>query len=257
MTASNSATATPGSDFTPLDDPTLPGDSLSAASAIAQDAPLLIRHFGLRPSQALDYVPVWDAMRQFTASRTAETPDQIWMLTHKPVFTQGQAGKAEHLLNTGEIPVVQIDRGGQVTYHGPGQLVAYLLIDVRRAGLGVRELVESIEQSVIDVLAQFGLVGESQRKAPGVYVNGAKIAALGLRVRQGCSYHGLSFNVDMDLSPFRRINPCGYEGMPVTQLRDLLPSSADDGDLLEKVAGKLGDALTVRLQGLGAGSTRH
>lgn len=258
MTASNGATtAASGGDFTPLEDLTAPDDSLSSASAMAHGGRLLIRQFGLRPSQAQDYVPVWEAMRQFTASRNEETPDQIWMLNHKPVFTQGQAGKPEHLLNTGDIPVVQIDRGGQVTYHGPGQLVAYLLIDIRRAGIGVRELVENIEQSVIDVLAQFGVVGESQRKAPGVYVNGAKIAALGLRVRQGCSYHGLSFNVDMDLAPFRRINPCGYEGMPVTQLKDLLPSSADDSDLLEKVASKLGDALTARLQGLGAGSTRH
>lgn len=257
MTAGNSATADVGGDFTPLDELTLSGDSLSAASAIAQDGPLLIRHFGLRPVQARDYVPVWDAMRQFTANRNDETPDQIWMLTHQPVFTQGQAGKPEHLLNTEEIPVVQIDRGGQVTYHGPGQLVAYVLIDIRRAGIGVRELVENIEQSVVDVLAQFGIVGESQRKAPGVYVNGAKIAALGLRVRQGCSYHGLSFNVDMDLSPFRRINPCGYEGMTVTQLRDLLPPNADVGDLMEEAARMLGDALTAHLGGSGTESTRH
>ncbi len=258
MTASNSATtAASRGDCTLLEDITAPDDSHCAASAIALGERLLIRQFGLQPSQAQDYVPVWDAMRRFTAQRNNETPDQIWMLTHKPVFTQGQAGKPEHLLNTAEIPVVQIDRGGQVTYHGPGQLVAYLLIDIRRAGIGVRELVENIEQSVIDVLAQFGIVGESQRKAPGVYVNGAKIAALGLRVREGRSYHGLSFNVDMDLSPFRRINPCGYEGMPVTQLRDLLPSTAEDGHLLEKVASMLGEALTERLQGLGTRSTRH
>jgi len=257
MTASNSVTAVVGGDVTPLDDLSPPGDSLSGRSVMAPDRPLLIRNLGLQPSQALDYVPVWDAMRQFTANRSDETPDQIWMLNHQPVFTQGQAGKPEHLLNTEEIQVVQIDRGGQVTYHGPGQLVAYVLIDVRRAGIGVRELVENIELSVIDVLAQFGIVGESQRKAPGVYVNGAKIAALGLRVRQGCSYHGLSFNIDMDLSPFRQINPCGYEGMPVTQLRDLLPANADVGDLLAETARRLGVALTARLERSGTRSTRH
>jgi len=257
MTASNSVTAVVGGDVTPLDDLSPPGDSLSGRSVMAPDRPLLIRNLGLQPSQALDYVPVWDAMRQFTASRSDETPDQIWMLNHQPVFTQGQAGKPEHLLNTEEIQVVQIDRGGQVTYHGPGQLVAYVLIDVRRAGIGVRELVENIELSVIDVLAQFGIVGESQRKAPGVYVNGAKIAALGLRVRQGCSYHGLSFNIDMDLSPFRRINPCGFEGMPVTQLRDLLPPNADVGNLMAEAARRLGVALTARLKRSGTGSTRH
>ncbi|MES3009090.1 MAG: lipoyl(octanoyl) transferase LipB [Pseudomonadota bacterium] len=241
MTAGTDATAGVSGNLTSL------GDFLSGTSATVQDGSLLIRQFDLRPSQALDYVPVWDAMRQFTANRNADTPDQIWMLTHQPVFTQGQAGKPEHLLNTAAIPVVQIDRGGQVTYHGPGQLVAYVLIDVRRSGIGVRELVENIEQSVIDVLAQFGIVGESQRKAPGVYVNGAKIAALGLRIRQGCSYHGVSFNVDMDLAPFQRINPCGYEGMPVTQLRDLLPGTAVTSDLLEKTAQLLGNALLVRL----------
>jgi lipoyl(octanoyl) transferase len=257
MTASNRATAAVGAEFTPLDDLSPSGDFLSSTFAMAQDRPLLIRNLGLQPSQALDYVPVWDAMRQFTASRSDETPDQIWMLNHQPVFTQGQAGKSEHLLNTEEIQVVQIDRGGQVTYHGPGQLVAYVLIDVRRAGIGVRELVENIELSVIDVLEQFGIVGESQRKAPGVYVNGAKIAALGLRVRQGCSYHGLSFNIDMDLSPFRRINPCGFEGMPVTQLRDLLPPNADVGNLMAEAARRLGVALTARLKRSGTGSTRH
>lgn len=195
----------------------------------------------------LDYVPVWDAMRAFTAARTAETPDELWMLTHTPVFTQGQAGKSEHLLQTGDIPVIQIDRGGQVTYHGPGQLVVYLLLDVRRCGLGVRELVERIEQSVIDVLASHFIVAETQRKAPGVYVNGAKIAALGLRIRQGCSYHGLSFNIDMDLAPFARINPCGYQGMAVTQLRELLPAASRKDDLLEGTAQMLVQTLASRL----------
>lgn len=195
--------------------------------------------------QPLDYLPVWQAMRSFTENRQPDTPDELWLLSHRPVFTQGQAGKPEHLLNPGDIPVVQIDRGGQVTYHGPGQLVAYLMIDVRRAGTGVRELVESIEQSVIDMLAGFGIAAQSQRKAPGVYVKGAKIAALGLRIRHGRSYHGLSVNVDMDLSPFCRINPCGYEGMAVTQLRDLLPDSGDD--LLNETARRLVSALTGAL----------
>jgi lipoyl(octanoyl) transferase len=195
----------------------------------------------------LDYVPVWDAMRAYTAARDANTPDELWLLSHKSVFTQGQAGKAEHLLHTAEIPVVQIDRGGQVTYHGPGQLVAYLLLDVRRARLGVRELVERIEQSVIDVVARHGIMAEGQRKAPGVYVNGAKLAALGLRIRNGCSYHGLSLNIDMDLAPFSRINPCGYAGMAVTQLRDLLPPGHAGAMLLQDTATALTAALAGRL----------
>jgi lipoyl(octanoyl) transferase len=195
----------------------------------------------------LDYVPVWDAMRAFTAARDANTPDELWLLTHMPVFTQGQAGKPEHLLHTDKIPVVQIDRGGQVTYHGPGQLVVYLLLDVRRAGLGVRELVERIEQSVIDVLAQHGVEAHAQRKAPGVYVNGAKLAALGLRIRNGCSYHGLSVNIDMDLAPFTRINPCGYAGMAVTQLRDVLPPGHARATLLQDTATALTAALAAHL----------
>lgn len=199
------------------------------------------------PWSPLDYVPVWDAMRTLTQARTADSPDELWLLSHQAVFTQGQAGKPEHLLFPGDIPVVQIDRGGQVTYHGPGQLVAYVLMDVRRSGIGVRDLVESIEQSVIDVLAAFGLQGESQRKAPGVYVNGAKIAALGLRIRQGCSYHGLSFNIDMDLSPFGRINPCGYAGLEVAQLRDLLQWQGSREALMSAAAEYLVSALSGRL----------
>lgn len=199
------------------------------------------------PWVPLDYVPVWERMQAFTASRDAHTADELWLLAHKPVFTQGQAGKPEHLLLPGDIPVVQIDRGGQITYHGPGQLVVYLLIDVRRSGLGVRELVEQIENSVIDVLAGFGIHAESQRKAPGVYVNGAKIAALGLRIRQGCSYHGLSFNIDMDLSPFRRINPCGYAGLEVAQLRDLLDWPGTRESLMSEAAQRLTQALGRRL----------
>ncbi len=198
-------------------------------------------------SQPLDYQPVWDAMRCFTDSRTQETPDEIWLLTHKPVFTQGQAGKPEHVLNPGDIPVIQIDRGGQVTYHGPGQLIAYLMIDVRRSGLGVRELVERIERSVIDVLDMYGIAAVNQRKAPGVYVNDAKIAALGLRIRHGCSYHGLSLNIGMDLSPFARINPCGYQGMEVTQLSELLTSASDATTLMNQTAQRLADVLTATL----------
>lgn len=189
-------------------------------------------------------------MQEFTAQRDANTKDEIWLLNHKPVFTQGQAGKAEHILVPGDIPVVQIDRGGQVTYHGPGQLVAYLLLDVRRSALGVRDLVERIESSIIDVLAGFGIDSESQRKAPGVYVNNAKIAALGLRIRNGCSYHGLSFNIAMDLSPFSRINPCGYAGMQVTQLCDLVPSMQAVAAVtqLDDVAKRLSVALAEKLE---------
>lgn len=160
-------------------------------------------------------------MQAFTAGRTADTLDEIWLLQHPPVFTLGQAGKPEHLLRSSDIPLVRIDRGGQITYHGPGQLVAYLLVDLKRRGYGVRELVSRMEQSVIDVLAEYGVSATRTAGAPGVYVGGAKIAALGLRVKRGCSYHGLALNVDMDLAPFSYINPCGYQGMAVTQTRDL------------------------------------
>lgn len=151
-----------------------------------------------------------------------ERGDELWLLSHKPVFTLGQAGKPEHLLNPGEIPVVQTDRGGQVTYHGPGQLVIYLLLDLRKRKMGVRSLVDLIEAGLLNTLKEFDVEGSSRREAPGVYVDNAKIAALGLRVRKGRSYHGLSFNIDMDLEPFQRINPCGYQGMEVTQLADLV-----------------------------------
>jgi len=160
-------------------------------------------------------------MQAFTSQRSRDTLDEVWLLQHRPVFTLGMNGKPEHVLAPGDIPVVAVDRGGQVTYHGPGQLVVYLLLDLRRLGIGVRQLVQTLEQSVIDWLAQRGIAAEARRNAPGVYVGGAKIAALGLRVRGGCSYHGISFNVDMDLGPFSRINPCGYRDLPVTQLRDL------------------------------------
>jgi lipoyl(octanoyl) transferase len=187
---------------------------------------LIIRALGQQ-----DYTPVWQGMQRFTAARTAETPDELWVLSHPPVFTQGQAGKAEHVLAAGDIPVVQIDRGGQVTYHGPGQLVIYVLIDVRRAAMGVRELVSALESAIIATLQAFGLQAVTRPGAPGVYLDDAKIASLGLRIRQGCSYHGLSLNVAMDLEPFARINPCGYQGLAVTQLRDHV--EARDGLMAE------------------------
>jgi lipoyl(octanoyl) transferase len=160
-------------------------------------------------------------MQQFTAARDAHTPDELWLVEHEPVFTLGLAGRPEHLLRDAGIPLVKIDRGGQITYHGPGQAVVYLLLDLPRRGLKVRELVSRMEQAVIDLLAGHGVTAERLAGAPGVYVGGAKIAALGLRVRHGCSYHGLAVNVDMDLAPFSAINPCGHEGMAVTQLRDV------------------------------------
>lgn len=167
------------------------------------------------------YGPVWRAMQAFTDARGPDTPDELWLVEHDPVFTLGQAGRPEHVLAAGDIPVVKVDRGGQVTYHGPGQLVAYPLLDLRRLGLGVRELVERIEQSVIDVLADWNIEAARKDGAPGVYVAGAKVMALGLRVRRGCSFHGLAFNVAMDLAPYHRINPCGYAGQPVTSVLDL------------------------------------
>jgi lipoyl(octanoyl) transferase len=168
-----------------------------------------------------DYEPTFVAMKDFTATRTAETPDELWVVEHPPVFTLGQAGKPEHLLRDTGIPLVKIDRGGQITYHGPGQVVVYLLIDLSRRKLKVRELVSRIEQAVIDCLGEQGVTAERRDGAPGVYTGAAKVAALGLRVRSGCCYHGVSLNVDMDLSPFSAINPCGYAGMAVTQTKDL------------------------------------
>ena len=177
----------------------------------------LVRQLGRR-----DYISVWHEMQQFTAHRNATTPDEIWVVEHDPVYTLGLNGKPEHILNAGNIPVVQCDRGGQVTYHGPGQIVTYVLLDLRRRNLGVKNLVHNLEQAVLDLLKHYGLAGERRPNAPGVYINGEKVAALGLRVRRGCSYHGLSLNVDMDLEPFTRINPCGYQGLKTTQLKDLL-----------------------------------
>ncbi|MDE1897986.1 MAG: lipoyl(octanoyl) transferase LipB [Xanthomonadaceae bacterium] len=183
---------------------------------MSNQRPLQVRRLGRQP-----YLPVWQAMRAFTDDRDAATTDELWLLQHDPVFTLGQAGKREHVLAAGEIPVIAVDRGGQVTYHGPGQIVAYPLLDLRRLGLGVRELVQRIEQAIIDTLDVWNVVAVRREGAPGVYVGAAKIAALGLRVRRGCSFHGLAFNVAMDLEPFRRINPCGYRGLAVTQLGDL------------------------------------
>ncbi|MBL0560910.1 lipoyl(octanoyl) transferase LipB [Aeromonas hydrophila] len=182
---------------------------------------LLVRQLGRRP-----YQPVWDAMKAFTDSRTPDTPDEFWVVEHDPVYTQGQAGKAEHLLAPGDIPVVQSDRGGQVTYHGPGQLVLYVLVDVRRSKLTVRELVTCLETAIINTLAKSGIEAYAKPDAPGVYVKNqlgaslqteAKLASLGLRIRKGCSFHGLALNVNMDMTPFLRINPCGYAGMAMTQ----------------------------------------
>ena len=177
--------------------------------------PLKVRRLGRQP-----YEPVWRAMSAFTDNRVADTVDELWVLEHDPVFTLGQAGKMEHVLIPGDIPVVPVDRGGQVTYHGPGQIVAYPLIDLRRVGVSVRELVNNIEQSIIDALAHWNIDAARLDGAPGVYVGGAKIAALGLRVRRGCSFHGLALDVNMNLEPFQRINPCGYKGLEVTQMVD-------------------------------------
>lgn len=175
----------------------------------------------------LDYPEAWARMRRYTEERDAGSPDVFWLLEHPSVFTLGQAGRSEHVLDAGAIPVLQSDRGGQVTWHGPGQCVVYLMLDLKRLGFGVRETVERIEAAVIGLLAGFGITALGRREAPGVYVDGAKIAALGLRVRRGCSYHGLSFNLSNDLSAFARINPCGYAGLPVTRLCDLAPAGAD------------------------------
>lgn len=172
---------------------------------------VIVRQLGLQP-----YEPVWQAMQTFTDQRGDTDADEIWLVEHEPVFTQGQAGKAEHILMPGDIPVVQVDRGGQVTYHGPGQLVMYLMLNVRRRKIGVRELVTAMENSVINTLAESGIAANARPDAPGVYVNGQKICSLGLRIRKGCSFHGLALNVNMDLSPFQRINPCGYQGMEMT-----------------------------------------
>lgn len=205
------------------------------------------------PAQVRDlgrhaYEPVWRAMQGFTDARNADTPDELWLVEHDPVFTLGQAGKPEHVLMPGDIPVIKVDRGGQVTYHGPGQIVAYPLLDLKRLKVGVRDYVCRIEQAVIDTLDHWNIHAERRDGAPGVYVNDAKVAALGIRVRRGCTFHGLSFNIAMDLAPYHRINPCGYAGLQVTSMLDLGgPSSLDavKSVLLEKLAAQFGLHLQI------------
>lgn len=189
---------------------------------MSQDT-ILIRNLGLQP-----YAPVSQEMHDFTDRRDDDTPDEIWLVEHPPVFTQGQAGKAEHVLAAGDIPVIQSDRGGQVTYHGPGQQVMYVLINLKRRKIGVRELVTLLENAVINTLAQLDIVANARPDAPGVYVDGKKICSLGLRIRKGCSFHGLALNIDMDLAPFMRINPCGYAGMEMTQVSKLVENASMD-----------------------------
>lgn len=201
-------------------------------------ADLQVRRLGL-----MDYERVWHAMQAFTNHRDTQTPDELWLVQHPPVFTQGQAGKAEHILAPGDIPVIQVDRGGQVTYHGPGQIVAYPLIDIKRLGMGVRELVRGIEQAIIQVLNSYDIQAGLIAGAPGVYIDGVKIASLGLRIRKGKSFHGLAFNIAMDLEPFQRINPCGFQGLQVTQLSALANEvriSDVEERLLIRLAGVLG-----------------
>ncbi|MFT4198487.1 MAG: lipoyl(octanoyl) transferase LipB [Pseudoxanthomonas sp.] len=196
-------------------------DAVSAACAAPAAASVAARPARVRDLGRAPYEPVWRAMQRFTDARDADTPDELWLVEHEPVFTLGQAGKPEHVLAAGDIPVVQVDRGGQVTYHGPGQIVLYPLLDLPRLKIGVREYVCRIEQAMIDTLADWNIEGVRREGAPGVYVGQAKIGALGIRVRRGRSFHGLAFNVAMDLEPWQRINPCGYQGLQVTTLADL------------------------------------
>jgi len=212
-----------------------------APAAPAALQPAVVRLLGRQP-----YEPVWRAMQRFTDARTDATVDELWVVEHDPVFTLGQAGKDEHVLAPGDIPVVHVDRGGQVTYHGPGQIVVYPLLDLRRIGIGVREYVCRIEQAIIDTLLEWNIIAARREGAPGVYVGDAKIAALGIRVRRGCTFHGLAFNVDMNLEPFQRINPCGYQGLQVTSVLDLGgPSGMEPVQrvLLDELARQFGLAL--------------
>jgi lipoyl(octanoyl) transferase len=193
----------------------------------------------------LDYLSAWQAMKEFTASRTAGTPDEIWLLQHRPVYTQGIAGRPEHLLHNNGILVIRTDRGGQITYHGPGQVIAYLMLDLRRLKLGVRELVRKMEGAVVDLLQDYDIYASGSADAPGVYVDGAKIASLGLKIKNGCCYHGVALNVNMDLLPFAAINPCGYSGLRVTQTKDL-----GVGDGLEVLSSRLAAKLQGTLSGI-------
>ncbi len=199
--------------------------------------PTQVEFLGVSP-----YESCWQAMKDYTDNRDAESPDRLWITEHAPVYTQGLNGKPEHLLDPGDIPVVQIDRGGQVTYHGPGQLVVYCLLDLPRLNIGVKGLVSRIEQSIIEWLGEFDIKAQTKKGAPGVYVGDAKIAALGLRIRRKCSYHGFSLNLEMDLEPFSRINPCGYQGLRVTQLADFGVSKS-----VQQAGQELSDILIRRL----------
>lgn len=199
---------------------------------------LKVRELGRRP-----YLQTWEAMRAFTDRRNADSPDELWLLEHPPVYTQGLAGKPEHVLDAGDIPVIQTDRGGQITYHGPGQLVAYPLLDLGRLGMGIRTLVATLETVTIELLAELGVVGQRKEGAPGVFVDGAKIASIGMKVRRGCTFHGIAFNIAMDLSPFARINPCGFAGQPMTRLVDLVEVPVDTGDVGRRLAGRLAGAI--------------
>jgi lipoyl(octanoyl) transferase len=217
-------------------------DAPPAAQADAA-APAVLRDLGRQP-----YEPVWRAMQAFTDARGPDTPDELWLVEHDPIFTLGQAGKPEHVLMPGDIPVLHVDRGGQVTYHGPGQIVLYPLLDLKRLKVGVREYVERIEQAVIDTLAEWNIQGERREGAPGIYVGGAKVMALGIRVRRGCTFHGLAFNIAMDLSPFHRINPCGYAGLQVTSVVDLGGPSGLDAVkpvLVDQIARQFGLAVSA------------
>jgi lipoyl(octanoyl) transferase len=218
-------------------------DAVAPGPTEAVPAPVAAETSIVRDLGRQSYEPVWRAMQAFTDARDETTPDELWLVEHEPVFTLGQAGKPEHVLMPGDIPVLHVDRGGQVTYHGPGQIVAYPLLDLRRLKIGVREYVRRIEQAVIDTLAEWNIVGARRDGAPGVYVGDAKVAALGIRVRRGCAFHGLAFNIAMDLEPFGRINPCGYEGLRVVAMADLGgPSSLDTVKpvLLEALATQFG-----------------
>ncbi|NIJ83414.1 lipoyl(octanoyl) transferase [Xanthomonas arboricola] len=216
---------------------------MDAVAVQAVESPVPVLPAQVRDLGRQAYAPVWRAMQRFTDARDEATADEVWVVEHASVFTLGQAGKPEHVLAPGEIPVLQVDRGGQVTYHGPGQLVVYPLLDLRRLKIGVRDYVCKIEQALIDTLDEWNIVAERREGAPGVYVGGAKIAALGIRVRRGCTFHGLSFNVAMDLEPFHRINPCGYQGLQVTSVLDLGGPSGMDAVkavLLDQLARQFG-----------------
>ncbi len=210
---------------------------MSTPAPATSNGLLVIRYLGLRA-----YETIWQAMRDFTDGRDPGTPDELWLLQHPAIYTLGQAGRWEHLLDAGGIPALKVDRGGQVTYHGPGQLIAYLLLDLNRAGLGIKGLVHLLETAVMELLAAHGITAQVRPDAPGVYVAGAKIASLGLRVRRHCSYHGLALNVDLDLEPFSRINPCGYPGLAVTRLVDLGVALS-----LDRLAEELAARLAARL----------